>query len=29
MSATVYRDSAKGGFGGSDHGALSADFLLE
>ena len=29
MSATVYRDSAKGGFGGSDHGALAADFSLD
>ena len=28
MSATVYRDTAKG-FGGSDHGALSADFSIE
>jgi predicted extracellular nuclease len=27
MSATVYRDG--NGFGGSDHGALSADFTLE
>ncbi len=28
MSATVYRDDAKG-FGGSDHGALAADFSIE
>ena len=29
MSATVYRDDPKAGFGGSDHGALSADFSIE
>lgn len=29
MSATVYRDNPKAGFGGSDHGALSADFSIE
>jgi predicted extracellular nuclease len=29
MSATVYRDDPKGGFGGSDHGSLAADFSLE
>lgn len=29
MSATVYRDDPKGGFGGSDHGALAADFSIE
>jgi len=29
MSATVYRDDPKGGFGGSDHGSLAADFSIE
>jgi predicted extracellular nuclease len=29
MSATVYRDDPKGGFAGSDHASLAADFSIE